>query len=171
MRHNLPALRQHILILAFLPGIIVALIMGGLYLGKRYVEFDDQLMFEALDQSWRKAGAAELLLRKNQQEELQQLMTILLEDMNIRAVSLLDNHGNTSAHTGPSLTNDSGVFTLLHTEQRFFQNSDIIQVATPIVNPNNGEQRGWLVIDFTYAQTYLKLYHSLAFGIVVVAMG
>ncbi|WP_067518251.1 response regulator [Endozoicomonas ascidiicola] len=171
MRQNLLALRQHILLLAFLPGIIVALLMGTMYLGKRYVELDEQLMSEALNESQRKSTAAALLIQNSNNQELQTLLSMLLDDSDIRSVSLLDQEGIKIIHAGPSLYQHSDLPSLLKTKQQFLQSNDIIQVASPVISPVTSNHYGWMVIDYTYAQTHLKLYRSLAFSIVVVAMG
>ncbi|KEI71600.1 response regulator [Endozoicomonas elysicola] len=171
MRQHLLAFRQRILLLAFLPGIIVSLLMGGVYLSKRYSELDNQLMSKALTQSEQKAAIAALLLHKTQREELQTLISMLLDDMDIRAVSLVNEKGKEVLHAGPTLTATGKISSLLGSGQTWFQNDQIIQVANPITSPNSSVNDGWLIIDYTYAETHLTRYRSLAFSIIVISMG
>ncbi|WP_299735316.1 response regulator [uncultured Endozoicomonas sp.] len=171
MRHNLLALRQHILLLAFLPGIIVALLMGTMYLGKRYIELDEQLMSEALNESQRKSTAAALLMQNSNHQELQTLLSMLLDDSDIRSVSLFDKDGMPMLHAGPSLYQHDELPSLLMPTQQSLQSDEVIQVASPIISPVTSTHYGWMILDYTYAQTHLKLYRSLAFSVVVVAMG
>ncbi len=171
MKQHLMAFRQRILLLAFLPGIIVSLLMGGVYLSKRYNELDNQLMAKALTQSEQKAAIASLLLNKTQREDLQTLISMLLDDMDIRAVSLVDEQGKEIVHAGPKLTDTGKSSSLMGASQRWFQSDQVIQVANPISSPNTTKSSGWLIIDYTYAETHLTRYRSLAFSIIVISMG
>ncbi len=177
MRQHLLAFRQRILLLAFLPGIIVSILMGGVYLSKRYNELDNQLMAKALTQSEQKAAIVAFLLKdkkllhKTQREELQTLISMLLDDMDIRAVSLVDDKGNEVLHAGPTLTATGKISSLMGSNQTWFQNDQVIQVANPINSPNSSVNDGWLIIDYTYAETHLTRYRSLAFSIIVISMG
>ncbi len=171
MKQHLMAFRQRILLLAFLPGIIVSLLMGGVYLSKRYNELDNQLMAKALTQSEQKAAIASLLLNKTQHEDLQTLISMLLDDMDIRAVRLVDEQGKEIVHAGPKLTDTGKLSLLMEPGQSWFQSDQIIQVANPITNPNSTKNSGWLIIDYTYAETHLTRYRSLAFSIIVISMG
>lgn len=177
MRQHLLAFRQRILLLAFLPGIIVSILMGSVYLSKRYNELDNQLMTKALTQSEQKAAIAAFLLHdKNvlhntQRVELQSLISMLLDDMDIRAISLVDEKGEEILHAGPTLTVTGKIPSLLNSDQSWFRNDQVIQVASPIKQRNSSEYDGWLIIDYTYAETHLIRYRSLAFSIIVVAMG
>ncbi|WP_422448346.1 response regulator [Endozoicomonas sp. ALB091] len=171
MKQHLTAFRQRILLLAFLPGIIVSLLMGAVYLVKRYQELDNQLMAKALTQSGQQAAVASLLLDNTRHKELQALISMLLDDRDIRAVSLVDEQGRETLHAGPKLTATGNLASLLEPGQSWFRNDQVIQVADPIISPDTTRIAGWLITDYAYAETHLTQFRSLAFSIIVVSVG
>ena len=143
MKQHLMAFRQRILLLAFLPGVIVSLLMGIIYLSRQYVELDDQLMAKTLVQSEQKADIASLLLNQTRHEDLQALIRMLLEDMDIRAVGLFNEQGKEIVHVGPRLTATGNLASLMGPSRDWFRTDHVIQVANPITSP--ATKNFWLV--------------------------
>ncbi len=170
MKQYLLAFWQRILLLALLPGMAISLLMGGIYISKRYYELDQQLIAKAHSQSEQKAALMARVLAHSEPNDLQQLLTLILNDNDIRAVSLLNKNGQEIIHAGPALTAAEQSPDLLKAEKTWYSKDQIIQIANPITTPGKPPM-GWLIIEYTYAPMHLAHYHSLAFSIMAVAIG
>ena len=162
------AVKQRILLMALLPGIIISLVMGSLYLWTRFSELEHQLLEKAQSNSARLATFIDFALTDGDMGQVQELSTLALEDRDVRAISLQDEHGNKMVHAGPRLSaiEDLKKFPTLQT---LASGDESLLVTSPLYSDLN--IIGWLRVEYSYASTNLKKYQSLAFSTLLILLG
>ncbi|UYM16530.1 response regulator [Endozoicomonas euniceicola] len=162
------AVKQRILLMALLPGIIISLVMGSLYLWTRFSELEHLLLEKAQSNSARLATFIDIALTDGDMDQVQELSSLALEDSDVRAVSLQDEYGNKIVHAGPRLsaTEDLKKFPTLQT---LVSGDESLLVTSPLYS--NLNIIGWLRVEYSYATTNLEKYRSLAFSALLVLLG
>ncbi|MET4758904.1 response regulator [Endozoicomonas sp. NE40] len=166
------AVKQRILLMALLPGIIISLIMGSLYLWTRFSELEHQLLEKAQSNSARLSTFIDFALTESDLQQVQELSSLALEDRDVRAISLLDEHGREIIHAGPKLSvaEDLQKFP---TVQTLVSGDESLLITSPLyrLESNNSRIIGWLRVEYSYAPTSLKKYRSLVFSALLVLLG
>ncbi|WP_145912614.1 ATP-binding protein [Endozoicomonas montiporae] len=166
------AVKQRILLMALLPGILISLIMGSLYLWTRFSELEHQLLEKAQSNSARLSTFIDFALTDGDLQQVQELSSLALEDGDVRAISLLDEHGREIIHAGPKL----GVAENLQkfpTIPTLVSGDESLLVTSPLYRIENNYSRvaGWLRVEYSYGPTSLKKYRSLVFSALLVLLG
>ena len=170
MRQYLVAFRLRIFLLAFLPWTIISLLMFGGYIGKRYYELNQQLLTKAQPHSEQQMAVMALLLAHSEPKDLQSVISLMLNDNEVRAVSLLNKNGQEILHAGPALMVTKQPAPLPETETTWFHQDWIIQ-TTNTISDSNSRTMGWLIIEYSFASLFLTQYRLLALSLLMVAIG
>ena len=166
------AVKQRILLMALLPGIVISLIMGSLYLWTRFSELEHQLLEKAQSNSARLSTFIDFALTDGDLQQVQELSSLALEDRDVRAISLLDEHGRKIIHAGPRLS-VAEELQKFPTVQTLVSGDESLLITSPLyrLESNNSRIIGWLRVEYSYAPTSLKKYRSLVFSALLVLLG
>lgn len=172
MRKSALTIQKRILIMALLPSALISIIMCSLYLWARFNELDQQLLSKAVNGTMRLATLMSHFDSNHGHDELQKLSTLALEDSDVRSVSILDAQGNEITHAGPTLL-PIPEGQPLPDRITTFHSADTLRSITPLRNfrEPDSEIKGWLQIEFSYAQMLLNKYQSLLLGLLLVVLG
>ena len=162
------AVKQRILLMALLPGIIISLVMGSLYLWTRFSELEHLLLEKAQSNSARLATSIDFALTDGDMDQVQELSLLALEDRDVRAISLQDKHGNKIIHAGPRLSTNEDL-KKFPTLQTLVSGDESLLVTSPLYSDLN--IMAWLRVEYSYAPTNLEKYRSLVFSALLVLLG
>ncbi|WP_256484849.1 response regulator [Endozoicomonas sp. 4G] len=132
---------------------------------------DQQLTTKARDMTHRMATLVVYLMDNGGIQSTRDLAINTLADIDIRAVSLLDQKGGELVHAGPDLL-PVGKGQSLPGALSFFTTRDTLRAITPVVRANgdSSETIGWLQIEFAYSETRIQKHRAMLLAMIVLAL-
>ena len=179
-------LQNRILTLVLLPGLIVSLFLGGFFIIQRMSDLDLLLQERGLAIAKQAAPTSEYGVVSGNNRLLQNLANNLLEERDLRAVSILNKDGQVLAYAGPKMNTKligntqfkAGQLQLSSTESTirikapiFAQNIEVIETnSEPLYQQQNiGDNLlGWIEIELSLSNTQIAKYQHLATSIATV---
>ena len=172
MKNSAQAVRQRIVVMSLLPGLLISILVSSLYLWARFSELDQGLLNKAQNKTGRIATfIASTDLRKHP-HDIQTLASLALEDMDVRAVCILNAEGEETIHAGPKLA-PLATDKPLPSSLRISTGEYSLRVTTPLITGDavKGHQiTGWLQMEYTYAEVRLAKYRALLLSGLLVVM-
>ena len=171
MNNTARTVRQRILAMALLPGIFIFAVMSSLYLWARFSDLDHHLMEEAKNNSNIIAAFINVAFQDNDLHQVQKLMTLALEDNDVRAVSLLNADGYRLMHAGPSLYQVTE-YQHFPAQKAIIAGKKSLLASIPLYTTEDdlSQLSGWLQIEYTYAQVNLDKYKSLLLSLLLAVL-
>lgn len=171
-------------LLAFLPTLIVSILLGGYFCIQRIVDIDTHLNSFATSMIEQLEPAAKYALEANNQQILQDLTDTTLENKRVVAASVFSTNGKLLAYSGPDYLMPKNLqsYHLKQTEENqttLYTQPLILQKATlDAYNPNNismvpfkGQNLGWISLAVSNsAASYIKI-ETILSAIIIVILG
>ena len=175
MKNSAQAVKQRVLVMSLLPGILISLLVSSLYLWARFSELDQGLLDKAQKSTARIATFIANTDLPRHPQDIQTLASLSLEDMDVRAVSILNSEGEETIHAGPRLV-PLEINQPLPSSLSIYTSEYSLRVITPIVKGDaiEGHQiTGWLQLEYTYAEVRLGKYRALLLSglLVILCLG
>ncbi len=179
-------LQHRILTLVVLPGLIVSLFLGGLFINQRMNDLDHLLQERGLAIAKQAASTSEYGVISGNIDTLQNLANNLLEERDLRAVRIINKDSKVLANAGPKMANSPiGNTQLKDQHLQLMHTSSTIRIKAPIfsqniilssssafqqakISPNTGNLLGWVEIELSLANTKIAKYQHLATSIATV---
>lgn len=180
--------QNRILYLALLPGILTALVLGAFFSIERSASLDEMLESRALTIAKYFAPSCEYGVTTGSLGILQNIANGILEEADMRSVSIYSQNMETLAHAGPRFSNLSKANYELQSEQLFLlRTKDTVRARAPIfaqhlsisdeitedyyLKPERPtEIIGWVEVELSKANTRLLRYQYLSAVFVVIAL-
>tara|TARA_B110001454_G_scaffold18246_1_gene16694 strand:+ start:37828 stop:40656 length:2829 start_codon:yes stop_codon:yes gene_type:complete len=176
-------LQHRILALVVLPGLIVSIFLGGLFINQRMNDLDNLLQERGLAIAKQAASTSEYGVISGNIETLQNLANNLLEERDLRAVRIINKDGQVLANAGPKMDSSPiGNTQLKDQHLQLINTISSIRIKAPIfsqnidlssslafqqakISPNTGRLLGWVEIELSTANTKIAQYQHLATSI------
>jgi len=187
-RMNNWSIRNRILLMALLPGVMVSLVLGMFFIVGRTTDLSDLLEARALAMGKQLAPTCEYGVMTGNTGILQNIANNMLEERDVRAVNLFDQDMNLLAHSGPRMITDRISATELKENQlQLATTTGSVRVKAPIFAQNlvisdqlteqfyaqtqDTELRllGWAEIELSNSNTRLMQYQLLASSLSIIA--
>jgi len=180
-------LHQRILMLVLLPGLIVSVFLGGYLISQRISDLDLLLEERGFAIAKQAAPTCEYGVVSGNLGILQNIANNILEERDLRAISIINKDGRPLAHAGPKMANiPLGNTELKDNQLQFSRTQETIRIKTPIYaqtlsisndiadefyleDNNSADLLGWVEIEMSLANTKLAQYQHLAVSISIVA--
>ncbi len=183
------SIRNRILLMALLPGVMVSLVLGMFFIAGRASDLSDLLEARALAMGKQLAPTCEYGVMTGNTGILQNIANNMLEERDVRAVNLFDQEMNLLAHSGPRMITDRISATELKENQlQLVKTTGSVRVKAPIFAQNlvisdqlteqfyaqsqDTELRllGWAEIELSNSNTRLMQYQLLASSFSIIAV-
>ncbi|WP_430459603.1 response regulator [Thalassolituus sp. LLYu03] len=173
-------IQSRILLLALLPGIIISLILGSFFMTQHSRNLDDLLDQRALAMAKQLAPTCEYGVMTGNSGILQNIANGMLEERDVRAVSIYNQDVEILAHAGPKmLTQRIGSAELMDNQLQLLRTDSSVRVRAPVFQQNltitdqlsdqfyAEENRqikllGWAELELSTANTQLARYQHIA---------
>ena len=176
------SIRNRILFLALLPGLLLSLVLGIFFISGRSGDLQDLLAQRALAMAKQLAPTCEYGVMTGSIGILQNIANSMLEERDVRAVNLYDQEMNLLAHAGPRmLSSRVGSTTVQDSQLQLLYTEGSVRVKAPIfaqnliiadqlsdqfyaTTPQASELKllGWAQIELSNANTTLARYQNVA---------
>jgi two-component system sensor histidine kinase BarA len=181
-------LHQRILMLVLLPGLIVSVFLGGYLINQRINDLNLLLEERGFAIAKQAAPTCEYGVVSGNIGILQNIANNILEERDLRAISIINKDGRPLAHAGPKMANiPLGNTELRNNQLQFSRTQETIRIKVPIYAqtlslPNEVAEEfyldesstsdllGWVEIEMSLANTKLAQYQHLAVSISIVAL-
>ncbi|MEK9711948.1 MAG: hypothetical protein VW258_05220, partial [Thalassolituus sp.] len=100
------SIRNRILFMALMPGIMVSLVLGIFFIASRSGDLNDLVEQRALAMAKQLAPTCEYGVMTGSLGILQNIANNMLEERDVRAINLYDQEMNILAHAGPRMLNE-----------------------------------------------------------------
>ncbi|AHK16446.1 response regulator [Thalassolituus oleivorans] len=179
-------IQNRILFLALLPGIIVSLVLGTFFITERARDLGDLLEQRTLAMAKQLAPTCEYGVMTGSVGILQNIANNMLEEIDVRAVTLYNQDMQTLAHAGPRmLTERFGSAELKADQLQLMRTDGSLRARAPIFSQNliiadqlseqfyaqkNGQQQllGWAEVELSGANTKLNQYQHIASSLSII---
>lgn len=182
------SIRNRILFMALLPGVLVSLVLGVFFIAGRANDLNDLLEQRALAMAKQLAPTCEYGVMTGSLGILQNIANSMLEEQDVRAVNIYDQEMNLLAHSGPRMLADGNTATRLHDNQlQLINTQGSLRVKAPIFAQNliiadqladqfyaqpqpEVETRllGWAEIELSTTNTRLSQYQHLTTSFLII---
>lgn len=180
--------QNRIFYLALLPGMLAALVLGSFFSIERSNSLDELLESRALTIAKYFAPSCEYGVTTGSLGILQNIANGILEEADMRAVSIYDQNMTVLAHAGPRFSNSSKATYELQSEQLFLlRTADTVRARAPIFAQHlsisdeisedyyikaeqSAELIGWVEVELAKANTRLLRYQYISAVFVVIAL-
>lgn len=183
-------LKHRILIMGLLPGLIVAVALGGYFSVQRFRDLNDLLDQRALAMAKQLAPVCEYGVMTGNVGILQNIATNMLEERDVRAVRIYNQEMEKLAHAGPKMMTDIIMGSNLHHDKLHMKHTNgSVRVRTPIYEQNliiadqlseqffaeadtTGRLLGFAELELSTSNTRLERYQDMvsSFAIVFTAL-
>ena len=181
------SIRNRILLMALLPGVMVSLVLGMFFIAGRASDLSDLLEERALAMAKQLAPTCEYGVMTGNSGILQNIANNMLEERDVRAVNLFDQEMNLLAHAGPRMLSERVSATSLKENQlQLVRTAGSVRVKAPVFAQNlvisdqlaeqfyaqsqNSELRllGWAEIELSKTNTRLTQYQLIATSLTII---
>lgn len=183
------SLKHRIIIMGLLPGVIVAVALGGYFGIQRFNDLNDLLDQRALAMTKQLASISEWGVATGNGGFLQNIATNMLEERDVRAVTLYDRDRKEMTHAGPKMMEDFIPGTGLSLGKLHIRHtSTTVRVKTPIydqkiltaeelveqfyaeadTSPDEPELVGFAELELSNANTRLERYQDMVTTVSIV---
>lgn len=179
------SIKRYILLLALLPGIIVSLALGSYFIFSHSHDLDRLLENRGLAIAKQLAPTCEYGVMSGNMGILQNIATSMLEEKDVRAVTIFNQDMNTLAHAGPKMLSERSLGPALHQELQLTYTDQSIRIRAPIYAQNlmisdfisetfyaeeNTESAllGWAEIELSLSNTRLARYEFIASSLIAI---
>lgn len=174
--------------MALLPGIIVSLTLGLFFIHDRNQDLDDLLDRRAMAMAKQLAPTCEYGVITGNRGILQNIANNMLEERDVRSVSIYNQDVDILAHSGPKMmTERIGSAELQHNQLQLLRTPGSVRVRAPIFaeNLNITEQLseqfyaqqpqqlqllGWAEVELSTTNTQLQQYQHLANSLLIILL-
>ncbi|MDK2777651.1 MAG: response regulator [Pseudomonadota bacterium] len=182
-------IQSRILFLALLPGVIISLILGGFFMSQHSRNLDDLLEQRALAMAKQLAPTCEYGVMTGNTGILQNIANNMLEERDVRSVSIYNQDVQPLAHAGPKmLTERIGSSELSENQLQLLRTADSVRVRAPVfaqnlVIPDQLSEQfyaeetqdikllGWAELELSKANTRLARYqHIVSSSAVIISV-
>ncbi|WP_370315413.1 ATP-binding protein [Thalassolituus sp.] len=184
------SIRNRILFLALLPGVLVSLILGIFFISGRSSDLQDLLSQRALAMAKQLAPTCEYGVMTGSVGILQNIANSMLEERDVRAVNLYDQEMNILAHAGPRMiANRIGSTVVKDSQLQLVYTDGSVRVKAPIfaqnliiadqlsdqfyAQPRSPEEEkllGWAEIELSSTNTRLAQYQHIASSLSIISI-
>lgn len=179
-------LKHRLIFMGLLPGLIVAIALGGYFGIQRFYDLNDLLDQRALAMAKQLAPVCEYGVMTGNVGILQNIATNMLEERDVRSVSIYSQDMDKLAHAGPKMMDDFvSVTDLNHDKLHLMRTNGSVQVRTPIYEQNlviaeqlseqffaeadtTGRLLGFAELELSNANTRLERYQDMVSSISIV---
>ena len=178
------------MLLALLPGLLVSLVLGAFFITERYQDLDDLLDQRALAMTKQLAPVCEYGVMTGNNAILQNIANSMLEEPDVRSVTIMNQDRHALAHAGPRMLNARNADTSMERGQlRLIRTGGSVRVLSPILAQNlvipdqlsndfyveespAPKILGWAELELSAANTHLKRYQYLisALGLILLVL-
>ncbi|WP_020406163.1 response regulator [Hahella ganghwensis] len=179
-----------VILLTLIPTLGIALIMSTAFVYTRLTDLNRSLLERGTDSVRHMANAATYGVTSSQRAQLSSLTTSVLEERDIRSVTIYGNKRQILAHAGPKLMEPQTIPASLANQLTIYSSYEVLRFSMPIwqqaelsessntTPPNSAfstqESKenlvGWAVVEVSRAPTDLAKYQTLLFAIVAVTL-
>lgn len=181
-------IQSRILFLALLPGIIISLILGSFFMTQHSGNLDDLLDQRALAMAKQLAPTCEYGIMTGNSGILQNIANNMLEERDVRSVSIYNQDVEILAHSGPKmLTERIGSAELTDNQLQLLNTEGSVRVRAPVfaqnlVIPDQLSDQfyaleaqeirllGWAELELSTANTQLARYQHIATSSTVILL-
>lgn len=181
-------IQSRIMFMALVPGIIVSLTLGLFFIYDRNQDLDDLLNQRALAMAKQLAPTCEYGVMTGNAGILQNIAANMLEERDVRSVSIYNQDVEILAHAGPKMmTERIGSAQLQQNQLQLLRTQGSVRVRAPIFAENlvipeqfseqfYAEQSqqlkllGWAEVELSSTNTQLQQYQHLASSLAIVVM-
>jgi two-component system sensor histidine kinase BarA len=181
-------IKNRILFLALLPGVLATLALGLFFIHERWQDLDDLLESRTLTLAKHLAPTCEYGVITGNNGILQNIANSMLEEQDVRSVSIFNKDLEQLAHAGPlMLTSRQTAHDLQNGQLYLLRTSDSIRVRTPILAQNllisdelsgsfshksDAQQKvlGWVEVELSMNNTRLLRYQHLASALGIILL-
>lgn len=167
MARTVHTLRHRIWLMSLLPGVLISILMGVIYLIVRYHELDRQFLIDTFEHSEHQARLVSFLASSSDTDETKTIIREMLDDHNVRAASLVNAEGEQQFHAGASHPETANIPALLSSHPGYIQNQNAMLVATPLTDVQPPQ---WLVVEYLMTESQLIKYQLYIVGIALVLL-
>ncbi|MEK9766503.1 MAG: ATP-binding protein, partial [Thalassolituus sp.] len=184
------SIRNRILFMALMPGIMVSLVLGIFFIASRSGDLNDLVEQRALAMAKQLAPTCEYGVMTGSLGILQNIANNMLEERDVRAINLYDQEMNILAHAGPRMLNERISATSLQGNQlQLVRTAESVRVKAPIFaqnlviadqleerfyaqpqNDSESQLLGWAEVELSYANTRLIQYQNFASSLVIIIL-
>ena len=179
-------LKHHLIIMGLLPGLMVAIALGGYFGIQRFQDLNDLLDQRALAMAKQLAPVCEYGVMTGNIGILQNIATNMLEEKDVRSVSIYSQDMDKLAHAGPQMMDDFITGTdLNHDKLHLMHTNGSVRVRTPIYEQNlviadqlseqffaeadtTGRLLGFAELELSNANTRLERYQDMVSSVSIV---
>lgn len=178
------------MLLALLPVLLVSTVLGAFFITERFRDLDDLLDQRALAMAKQLAPVCEYGVMTGNNAILQNIANNMLEEPDVRSVTIMNQDRQALAHSGPRMLNARNADgTLERGQLRLMRAEGSVRVLSPILAQNlvipdqlsnefyveetpAPKILGWAELELSASNTYLKRYQyvSSALGIILVVL-
>lgn len=181
-------IKNRILFLALLPGVLATLALGLFFINERWQDLDDLLESRTLTLAKHLAPTCEYGVITGNNGILQNIANSMLEEQDVRSVSIFNKDLEQLAHAGPlMLTSKQAAHDLQDGQLYLLRTSDSIRVRTPILaqnllisdelsgsfnNKSDAQQKvlGWVEVELSMNNTRLLRYQHVASALGIILL-
>ena len=168
MKRDIQSLRQRILVMAMIPSMLISILMGGVYLLVRFTELDSHFISKALRYTEHQATLASHLHLEDNFRALNIMISLMLDDHDIYAVSIFAAQGQRVLHSGAEHTELIPPKPLLKDTQQIFQTDELLLVVNPILFDQHGTATCWLMVEYSFTQNWMIKYQTVILSILLI---
>lgn len=179
-------LKHHLIVMGLLPGLMVAVALGGYFGIQRFQDLNDLLDQRALAMAKQLAPVCEYGVMTGNIGILQNIATNMLEEQDVRSVSIYSQDMDKLAHAGPQMMDDFITGTdLNHDKLHLMHTKGSVRVRTPIYEQNlviadqlseqffaeadtTGRLLGFAELELSNANTRLERYQDMVSSVSIV---
>lgn len=185
------SIQNRILFLAIVPGLLISLVLGTFFIVDRNRDLDDLLDQRAMAMAKQLAPTCEYGIMVGNGGILQNIASSMLEERDVRSVTIYDNDVNPLAHAGPRMINERvGSMELRNNQLQLIRTEGSIRVRAPVyaehltITDQAAEpfftsrttplpQLGWAEVELSNTNTRLQRYQNTvsAFAITLGTLG
>ena len=179
-------LQHRVLLMGLLPGLIVSLVLGSYFIRQRFRDLNDLLDQRALAMAKQLAPVCEYGVTIGNVAILQNIANNMLEEPDVRSVSIYNQDMELMAHAGPRMiSNQLSDSTLRRGQLHLMHTSESVRVRTPVLAQNLiisdqvstqffAEQAaepkllGWAELELSVSNTRLARYQHAASSLTMI---
>lgn len=180
------SIQNRILLLALLPGILVALVLGTFFTLERSKDLDSLLEQRAITIAKHLAPSSEYGVTTGNQGILQNIANNSLEELDVRSVTISNQNLTELAHAGPRMKNThKSSYDLLDDQLSILDSADTVRVKAPIYaqsltvsdeisesffadRPAEDKLIGWAEVELSKSNTRILKYQHILSALLVI---
>ncbi|OZG70614.1 hybrid sensor histidine kinase/response regulator [Hahella sp. CCB-MM4] len=186
-------IKTKVILLTLIPTLGIAVIMSTAFVYTRLTDLNRSLLERGTDSVRHMANAAAYGMPAGQHAQLSSLTTSVLEERDIRSVTIYDRKRQILAHAGPKLLEPQTIPASLANQLTIYSSYEVLRFSMPIwrqappdpsatqenatqgngaFTPAESQENlaGWAVVEVSRAPTDLAKYQTLLFAIVAVTL-